>query len=125
MAELADAPDLGSGVPDVQVQVLSSAFATWYNINYEEDHHESGGLFLKTVAGQKEAATKLLGQTLSKEEIAEKVGKYNNMTVDVNGCTHGVSSVRFFYNGFTIYCRAAKDANDNVIQNQYTLISID
>ena len=25
MAELADAPDLGSGVPDVQVQVLSSA----------------------------------------------------------------------------------------------------
>lgn len=80
---------------------------------------------LKTVAGQKEAATKLLGQTLSKEEIAEKVGKYNNMTVDVNGCTHGVSSVRFFYNGFTIYCRAAKDANDNVIQNQYTLISID
>ena len=80
---------------------------------------------LKTVAGQKEAATNLLGQTLSKEEIAEKVGKYNNMTVDVNGCTHGVSSVRFFYNGFTIYCRAAKDANDNVIQNQYTLISID
>ena len=26
MAELADAPDLGSGVPDVQVQVLLSAF---------------------------------------------------------------------------------------------------
>ena len=26
MAELADAPDLGSGVPDVQVQVLSAAF---------------------------------------------------------------------------------------------------
>ena len=25
MAELADAPDLGSGVPDVQVQVLSPA----------------------------------------------------------------------------------------------------
>ena len=25
VAELADAPDLGSGVPDVQVQVLSSA----------------------------------------------------------------------------------------------------
>ncbi len=26
VAELADAPDLGSGVPDVQVQVLSSAY---------------------------------------------------------------------------------------------------
>ena len=26
VAELADAPDLGSGVPDVQVQVLSPAF---------------------------------------------------------------------------------------------------
>ena len=31
MAELADAPDLGSGVPDVQVQVLLSALdgAKW------------------------------------------------------------------------------------------------
>ena len=28
MAELADAPDLGSGVHDVQVQVLLSAFLT-------------------------------------------------------------------------------------------------
>ena len=28
MAELADAPDLGSGVYDVQVQVLSSAFVS-------------------------------------------------------------------------------------------------
>ena len=28
MAELADAPDLGSGVPDVQVQVLSPAPTT-------------------------------------------------------------------------------------------------
>ena len=27
VAELADAPDLGSGVPDVQVQVLSPAFS--------------------------------------------------------------------------------------------------
>lgn len=80
---------------------------------------------LKTVAGQKDAATKLLGQTLSKDEIVEKIGKYNTMTVDVNGCTHGVSSVRFFYNGFMLYCRSAQDADGNVIPNQYKLISID
>ena len=30
MAELADAPDLGSGVPDVQVQVLSPAPSKGY-----------------------------------------------------------------------------------------------
>ena len=29
MAELADAPDLGSGVPDVQVQVLLPAVIKW------------------------------------------------------------------------------------------------
>ena len=29
VAELADAPDLGSGVPDVQVQVLSPALKTF------------------------------------------------------------------------------------------------
>ena len=33
MAELADAPDLGSGVPDVQVQVLSPA-PKQYNPNH-------------------------------------------------------------------------------------------
>lgn len=31
MAELADAPDLGSGVPDVQVQVLLPAPLQWGN----------------------------------------------------------------------------------------------
>ena len=38
VAELADAPDLGSGVPDVQVQVLSPAFFTekWWFIRSSE-----------------------------------------------------------------------------------------
>ena len=35
VAELADAPDLGSGVPDVQVQVLSPAFLI-FNTNKKE-----------------------------------------------------------------------------------------
>ena len=34
VAELADAPDLGSGVPDVQVQVLSPAFNFNPTIDY-------------------------------------------------------------------------------------------
>ncbi len=80
---------------------------------------------LATVAGQKEAATKLVGQTLSKEEIISKVGEYTKMTTDVNGCTHEVSSVRFFYNGFVIYSRAAKDDSGNKIDNQYVIVSVD
>ena len=32
VAELADAPDLGSGVPDVQVQVLLPAVYRWIRI---------------------------------------------------------------------------------------------
>ena len=34
VAELADAPDLGSGVPDVQVQVLSSAGLETFHLNF-------------------------------------------------------------------------------------------
>ena len=34
VAELADAPDLGSGVPDVQVQVLSSAGVETFHLNF-------------------------------------------------------------------------------------------
>ena len=36
MAELADAPDLGSGVHDVQVQVLLSARKTLKALIYQE-----------------------------------------------------------------------------------------
>lgn len=80
---------------------------------------------LATVAGQKEAASKLVGQTLSKEDLVSKVGEYTKMTTDVNGCTHEVSSVRFFYNGFVIYSRAATDDSGNKIDNQYVIVSVD
>lgn len=80
---------------------------------------------LATVAGQKEAASKLVGQTVSEEDVVSKVGEYTKMTTDVNGCTHDVSSVRFFYNGFVIYSRAAKDDSGNKIDNQYVIVSVD
>ena len=37
MAELADAPDLGSGVYDVQVQVLSSAGDGWSGSDFRKE----------------------------------------------------------------------------------------
>lgn len=40
---------------------------------------------LATVAGQKEAAKKLIGQTLTKEEVAEAVGQYTKFVTDTNG----------------------------------------
>lgn len=40
---------------------------------------------LATAAGQKEAAIKLIGQTLTKEEVEAAVGKYSKFVTDTNG----------------------------------------
>lgn len=70
---------------------------------------------LATVAGQKEAAKKLIGQTLTKEEVIAAVGQYTKFVTDTNGCTHDIESGRFYYPGFVIYSRADEDGSRFVI----------
>ena len=40
--------------------------------------------------GDKEAAEKMIDQTVSRDEIEEKVGKWNDFELDGNGCERGV-----------------------------------
>lgn len=74
---------------------------------------------LNTAAGQKEAAKKLIGKTLTKEEVAAGVGKYIKFVTDTNGCTHDIESGRFYYPGFVIYSRANADGTG------FTILSVD
>ncbi len=53
----------------------------------------------------KEEASKLIEETLSREEIKENVGAWEKFEMSSNGCERGVYAGKFFYEEFTIYSR--------------------
>lgn len=55
--------------------------------------------------GDKEAAEKLIDQTVSRDEIEEQVGKWNDFELDGNGCERGVYAGKFFYDNIRINSR--------------------
>ena len=74
---------------------------------------------LSTSEGQKEAAQALIGQIITHGEIEEKVGEYIKFSKGTNGCTRTITSGRYYYPGFIIYCRSDDDGK------AYTILSID
>lgn len=56
-------------------------------------------------AGDKKAAEKLIGHTYSRDEIEEKVGKWNNFELDGAGCERGVYAGKFFYDNIIVLSR--------------------
>lgn len=55
--------------------------------------------------GNKEEAEKLLEQTVTRDEIKEKVGEWNNFELDGAGCERGVYAGKFFYDNILINSR--------------------
>ncbi len=55
--------------------------------------------------GNKKEAEKLLDQTVTREEIEEKVGEWNNFEMDGAGCERGVYAGKFFYDNILINSR--------------------
>ena len=55
--------------------------------------------------GDKEAAEKMIDQTVSRDEIEEKVGKWNDFELDGNGCERGVYAGKFYYDNIRINSR--------------------
>ena len=49
------------------------------------------------MVGDKVAAEKLIDQTVTRDEIEEKVGEWNNFELDGAGCERGVYAGKFFY----------------------------
>lgn len=56
-------------------------------------------------ADMKAAAEALIDQTVTRDEIEESVGKWNDFELDGNGCERGVYAGRFYYDGFILYSR--------------------
>ena len=55
--------------------------------------------------GNKKEAEKLLDQTVTREEIENKVGEWNNFEMDGAGCERGVYAGKFFYDNILINSR--------------------
>lgn len=57
------------------------------------------------MVGDKAAAEKLINQTVTRDEIEEKVGEWNNFELDGAGCERGVYAGKFFYDNILINSR--------------------
>ena len=57
------------------------------------------------MVGDKVAAEKLIDQTVTRDEIEEKVGEWNNFELDGVGCERGVYAGKFFYDNILINSR--------------------
>ena len=57
------------------------------------------------MVGDKVAAEKLIDQTVTRNEIEEKVGEWNNFELDGAGCERGVYAGKFFYDNILINSR--------------------
>ena len=55
--------------------------------------------------GDKEAAEKMIDQTVTREEIEEKGGEWNDFELDGNGCERGVYAGKFYYDNIRINSR--------------------
>ena len=57
------------------------------------------------MVGDKVAAEKLIDQTVTRDEIEEQVGDWNNFELDGAGCERGVYAGKFFYDNILINSR--------------------
>lgn len=57
------------------------------------------------MVGDKVAAEKLIDQTVTRDEIEEKVGEWNNFELDGAGCERGVYAGKIFYDNILINSR--------------------
>lgn len=55
--------------------------------------------------GNQTVAESLINQTVTREEIEEQVGKWNNFELDGAGCERGVYAGKFFYDNIIINSR--------------------
>lgn len=55
--------------------------------------------------GDKGTAETLIGQDLSRDQVEEALGEWNDFNMDGNGCERGVYAGRFYYDDFILYSR--------------------
>lgn len=82
-------------------------YITTSTLNSENDANKNTASTEETVseAKAKANAQKLIGETLTQDEVKEKLGDWSNFEMSSEGCERGVYAGRFFYNDFTIFSK--------------------
>lgn len=95
----------------------SSTETTSTNVaDSEKDQKKTSGK-----VGDKEAAEKLIDQTVTRDEVEKQVGEWNNFELDGAGCERGVYAGKFFYDNILINSRTydkGKTFHIVVVQDQ-------
>lgn len=58
-----------------------------------------------TESSEKEAAEKLIGKKVSREQVKADVGEWNKFEMSNKGCERGVYAGNFYYKDFMIFSR--------------------
>ncbi|WP_300408916.1 hypothetical protein [Lagierella sp.] len=58
-----------------------------------------------SIAKAKSDAQKLIGETVTQEDVKSKIGEWDNFEMSSEGCERGVYAGRFFYEDFTIFSK--------------------
>ena len=88
------------GIGFVLTQSTTSTTKTSAKTEEGTDQEKKTGM-----VGDKVAAEKLIDQTVTRDEIEEKVGEWNNFELDGAGCERGVYAGKFFYDNILINSR--------------------
>lgn len=89
-----------------EIQAVEASLETSSETGTEDDTTNDESTSETTEAvDQKAAATALIDETLSRDEIEAAVGSCVKFEMSSNGCERGVYAGRFYYNDFNIYTR--------------------
>ena len=65
---------------------------------------EGGQKVMKTVADRDEAE-KLVGETVTRDDVEKALGKWDDFQMSSEGCERGTYAGRFFYKNFNIFSK--------------------
>ena len=65
----------------------------------------TGNSAQSAASSEKEAAEKLIGETVSREQIQADVGEWEKFEMSSKGCERGVYAGNFYYKDFMIFSR--------------------
>ena len=84
---------------------LSSEETAAESVVGSEEKDASSDTDSPTGKADRDTAESLIGQDLSRDQVKEKLGEWNDFNMDGNGCERGVYAGRFYYDDFILYSR--------------------
>lgn len=88
------------------ITVVASSTMETAETEVEADTGEDGEKTdVASASSDIEAAEKLIGETVSREEVQDSLGEWEKFEMSSNGCERGVYAGRFYYGDYIIFSR--------------------